>query len=181
MNRFESELGRARKEYEKALDIKEIKKSDENKKFVNFFFERSENSLLTADILYQISHNPNEKSKLGIDESYDCYAWVIVTSYYSMFYMASALIAKKGIKCGNIDVHKNVKNGFLRLYIENSYLERKLAIDYNQCKEIAQDLIQERSKRSKYQYDIGKSALARDAEISLKRAKNFFEKTRKVL
>ena len=177
-NRFEMEIKRARKEYEEAIKLEQIKKSNDNKKFTRFFFERSENSLLTANLLYEISNNPEDKISLKIDESYDSYMWVIVTCYYSMFYMASALIAKKGIKVGSSDAHKNVKNAFLRLYIENSDLERRLGIDYTQCKEIAHDLMQERNKRSKYQYDVGINVLKRDAEISIKRAKNFFEKTR---
>jgi uncharacterized protein (UPF0332 family) len=97
-----------------------------------------------------------------------------------MFYMASALIAIKGIKVGEIDVHRNVRNAFLRLYIENSDLERKLGIDYTECKEMAQDLMAERDKRSKYQYDIGMNAMRKDAETSVKCARNFFEKARKI-
>ena len=179
-SRFDSEIKRARKEYEEVLG-KEIRKSADNKKFIDFFFRQSENSLSTAGILYQVSSDSKNKAALRIDDSFDCYMWAIVTCYYSMFYMASALIAKKGIKVGRTDVHKNVKNAFLRLYIENSDLERRLGIDYTQCKEMAQDLMQERDKRSKYQYNIGKPAMKRDAEQSLKRARNFFEKTRKII
>lgn len=180
MDKFESDIKRAMEEYEQSLKAGQIKKSDGNKRFARFFFERSQNSLLTAGILYQISNNPADKSFLKIDDSYEAFMWTIVSSYYSMFYMASALIARKGIKVGEIDVHKNVKNAFLRLYIENSDLERKLGIDYTACKEIAQDLMAEREKRSKYQYDIGMSALKKDAETLVRCARNFFEKTRRL-
>ncbi|MFH1977965.1 MAG: HEPN domain-containing protein [Candidatus Aenigmatarchaeota archaeon] len=180
-SRFEMEIQKARKEYEEAIGAGQIKKSNDNKRFTRFFFERSENSLLTANLLYQISNNSEDKTSLKIDESYGSYMWVIVTCYYSMFYMASALISKKGVKVGSSDAHKNVKNAFLRLYIENSDLERRLGMEYTQCKEIAHDLMQERNKRSKYQYDVGLNVLKRDAEMSIKHAKNFFEKTRKVI
>jgi uncharacterized protein (UPF0332 family) len=181
MDKFERDIKRAREEYEEALKSGQIKKSDDNKRFARFFFERSQNSLLTTGILYQISNNPEDKSFLKIDDSYEAFMWTIVSSYYSMFYMASALVAKKGIKVGEIDVHKNVRNAFLRLYIENSDLERKLGIDYTACKEMAQDLMAEREKRSKYQYDVGMSAMRKDAETSVKCARNFFEKTRKAV
>lgn len=178
---FKKEMKKASKEYNEALQSGDLKKSNENKKFSGFFFSRSENSLLTADLLYQISNNQKDKSNLRIDESYESFMWIIVVCYYSMFYMASALIANKGIKAGHNDVHRNVKNAFLRLYIENSSLEKVLGIDYTGCKEIAEDLMQERERRSRYQYDIGEGALRRDAEMSIRRARNFFEKTRKIL
>lgn len=181
MDKFERDIKRAKEEYEASLESGHIKKSGDNKRFARFFFERSQNSLLTSGILYQISNEPKDRAALKIDDSYEAFMWTIVSSYYSMFYMASALIAMKGIKVGEIDVHKNVKNAFLRLYIENSDLEKKLGIDYTACKEIAQDLMAERDKRSKYQYDIGMSALRNDAEKSIKCARNFFEKTRKLV
>jgi len=173
-------MKRAKDEYEQSLKTGHIKKSDGNKRFARFFFGRSQNSLLTAGILYQISNDPKDKASLKIDDSYEAFMWTIVSSYYSMFYMASALIAIKGIKVGEIDVHRNVRNAFLRLYIENSDLERKLGIDYTECKEMAQDLMAERDKRSKYQYDIGMNAMRKDAETSVKCARNFFEKARKI-
>jgi uncharacterized protein (UPF0332 family) len=181
MDRFGMEMKKAREEYGQALESGEIRKSDENRRFARFFFESSRNSLLTASILHQVSTEQKDKSALGIDKSYESFMWVIVSSYYSMFYMASALIAGKGVKVGSTDVHRHVKNAFLRLYIENSDLERKLGIDYTECKEVARDLMQEREKRSKYQYEVGESALRRDAEASLARARNFFEKTRKII
>lgn len=181
MDRFERELEKARNEYDQALQSRQINKSENNKRFVRFFFERSQNSLLTASILYQVSNSQEDKKALKIEEAYESFMWVIVTCYYSMFYMASTLIAKKGIKVGEIDVHRNVKNAFLRLYIENADLERRLGADYTECKEMAQDLMQEREKRSNYQYDVGMSALKKDAETSITRARNFFDKTRKIM
>lgn len=180
-DKFERDIRKAKEEYEQSLKAGQINKSDDNKRFAKFFFERSQNSLLTAGILYQISGSPGDKSFLKIDDSYEAFMWTIVSSYYSMFYMASALIAKKGIKVGGIDVHRNVRNAFLRLYIENSDLERRLGIDYTACKEMAQDLMAEREKRSKYQYDVGMNAMKKDAETSLRCARNFFGKTRKVV
>lgn len=179
--KFKKELEVAAKQYDEALKTGKIKKSKDNEKFSRFFFQLSQKSLSTAGILYEISENDEKKKSLGIDKTHDSYLWVIVSSYYSMFYMASALIAKKGVKVGEESTHKNVKNTFLRLYIENGFLERNLGIDYNECKEMAEDLMRERDKRSKYQYDVGQSVLIKDAKTSLLRARNFFEKTRSLV
>ena len=176
--RFRKELEIAVKQYHEALKAGQIKKSKDNEKFSGFFFHLSQKSLSTAGILFEVSESNDKKKYLGIEKAYDAYLWVVVSSYYSMFYMASALIAKKGINVGEESTHKNVKNAFLRLYIENGFLEKRLGIDYNECKEIAEDLMRERDKRSKYQYDVGQSALIKDAKLSLERARNFFDKTR---
>ena len=138
----------------------------------------SQNSISTASVLFDLSRDPKKKSVVGVDLSFDGNTWVIVSSYYSMFYMASALLAKKGLKGSAVDIHKHVKNAFLHVYIANHFLDAALGIDYTESKEIAEDLMAERKKRSKYQYDVGTSALEKDSELSLKRARNFFEKAR---
>jgi uncharacterized protein YfaS (alpha-2-macroglobulin family) len=65
-------------------------------KFVDFFMKNTESSLQTASILQEISDEQSLKSTLKVGSDFESYLWVIVSSYYSMFYAATALLASQG-------------------------------------------------------------------------------------
>ena len=68
-----------------------LTKSKFNKNVFNILRNNAQESLSVANFL-----NKNKKSSL----------WIIVTSYYSMFYLANALIYKLGYKIGSRIAHK---------------------------------------------------------------------------
>src|SRR3989344_9102423 len=86
----------------------------------NILISNSRESLETADFL-----NKNNKSKL----------WIIVCSYYSMFYMANAVLYKLGYKVGEKIAHK-ITSDALIVYVRNK-LKEKLIEDYEELKEEA--------------------------------------------
>jgi len=178
MAKFEDKLKEAEDGYNAALRDKFIEKNSKQSSFTAAYANFAKNSLTTAGLLFDITKDKAKREATKIDDSYNGNMWVIVSAYFSMFYMASALLAKKGIKVGRVDTHKHVKNAFLHVYIANHFIDHALGIDYTESKEIAEDLMAERKKRSKYQYNVGTKVLETDAELSLKRARNFFEKCR---
>lgn len=180
-NDFERKLKTAEIYFSKSLKSGDITKKSEHKKLSSIYFGFSKGSLETADILYDISGDKVKKGLISVDDSYEAYMWVTVTSYYSMFYMASALLAKKQFKIGSNSTHENVKCAFLYLYISQGQLKKELGIEYQKTKELAESLMQERKKRYKCQYDMGIRTLKSDAKESLKNAKTFFETTRTIL
>src|SRR3990167_7967049 len=66
-------------------------------KFVSFFLNNSKNSLDAANLLWNASADKETQKILGI-EGFNGYLWVINASYYSMFYMARALLESIGVK-----------------------------------------------------------------------------------
>ena len=78
-----------------------VTKKEENKKLVDFYVKTAKMSLRTAGLLYELSGTQESKEKLVIDTDFECYLWVTVCSYYSMFYMANAALAREGIKVGD--------------------------------------------------------------------------------
>jgi len=171
------------------------------KKFVLFFMEQAEKSLRTADFIYELSTNDNIKQSLRAEKDFESYIWVIVTSYYSMFYAALALLAREGIKVGRQIVHKVTADALINFFISNRRLA-KMFENYEEARDATLDLIgreelmkrlekradeliiaykQEMKKRSKFQYDIGEMARRGYAETSLARAREFFAEVRKIL
>ena len=63
-------------------------------------------SLSTASILQQISDEDKLKQALKVGGGFEAYLWVIVSSYYSMFYATTALLASHGIRVRGQIVHK---------------------------------------------------------------------------
>ena len=105
--------------------------------------------------------------------------WVVVTSYYSMFYMACAYLYKIGYKPGDEIVHQVVNESLISLgrnKIKNYLLE-----NYSEEKEKALIIVdsyldnyeREKAKRASFQYQTTESIKESKAQTSLNRAKEF--------
>jgi len=170
-------------------------------KFVEFFLKNAESSLQTASILQEISDRQELKHTLKLSIDFESYLWVIVASYYSMFYAATALLASQGIRATGQIVHKVTSDSLIHFFGSNDRLA-KLLEQYEEAKETSLELIgreelmksmqkkadqlivayeSERKKRSKFQYDIGVEAKRGYAETSLNRAREFVFEIRKIL
>lgn len=169
--------------------------------FVSFFMKNAESSLQTASILQEISDDETLKGTLKISKDFESYLWVIVSSYYSMFYAATALLASQEIRLTGQIVHKVTGDALIHFFVPNAKLA-KLLEDYEETKAVGLELIgreelmksmqkradelivayeSERKKRSKFQYDIGVQAKRGYAQTSLERAKEFMFEITKVL
>ncbi len=170
-------------------------------KFVGFFMTNANSSLETASVLFQVSDDSATKASLEMDTNFESYLWVIVSSYYSMFYAATALLASQGIKARGEIVHKVTADALIHFFISNKKFA-KLMAEYEEAKDVSLELVgreellkridskanelilafeRERRKRSKFQYDVGVSAKRGYAETSLNRAKEFGFEVRKAL
>ena len=70
----------------KYLEEKLMTKKEEHKNLVNFYLKTAKMSLRVAEVLFDLSKNNEPKEKLSIENEFECYLWVTVCSYYSMFY-----------------------------------------------------------------------------------------------
>jgi|SRR3989344_4625742 len=154
--------------------LKKIKEYNEN--IFNTFRKDSEESLKVAGLL--------SKNNLS-------WLWTIVCSYYSMFYIANAVIYKLGYKIGGKIAHK-ITSDALIFYVRKK-LKEKLLEDFETAKEEAlelagikaDELIEsfdfERLKRSRFQYEMTEPIKKTKAETSLNRAKKFVFEMEKLL
>ncbi len=176
-------------------------KDRDAQKFVGFFMKNAESSLQTASILQEISGAEALKSTLKVGIDFESYLWVIVSSYYSMFYAATALLASQGIRVTGQIVHKVTADALIHFFVSNQKLARLLE-QYEEAKTVGLELIgreelmksmekranelivayeSERKKRSKFQYDIGVQAKMGYAQTSLDRAKEFVFEISKIV
>lgn len=117
--------------------------------------------------------------------------WVIVCSYYSMYYIANAVLYKIGYKIGTKVSHKITADALI-VFIRNK-LRKSLLEDYEEAKEEALEIIgrktdeiilsfdNEMKKRSIFQYETTEEIKRVKAKTSLERAKKFIFELEKLI
>ena len=155
-------------------------KKQTNQTAKKMHIENSNLSLETAQKLLSLENN-----------SYKPYLWIIVCSYYSMFYIANAVLLQLGYKVEKKISHK-VTSDALIVYVRNK-LKKELLSEYEDIKETALELISsktdslfesfdlERDKRSIFQYQMEEEIKKGKALTSLQRAKIFVFEMKKLL
>lgn len=162
--------------------------------YVDFFIKNAKDSLDSAKILFESSINEKTKVALGMPK-FNGFLWVINSSYYSMFYMARALLESVGVKIKTDEsIHFLVYNALIYYFYSTGRLERHFIDDFENAqdeavqilgKEKAREMISsysnEKEKRAKFTYELGEIAMLGKAGTSLDRAKRFMEEARKIL
>lgn len=162
----------AERNFKRYLEEGKIKKVEFNKLIYSTYLRNANESLIVANQLFQ-----NRTSSL----------WVVVTSYYSMFYIACAYLYKLGYKPGDEIVHQVVNESLIvqgRHKIKNHLLE-----NYSEEKDKALVIVdnyldnyeREKGKRASFQYQTTEEIKETKAKTSLERAKEFVELIRGIL
>ncbi len=167
--------------------IKEEKIISPKSDTCDFFIKKSSNALIISKRLLDLFE----------EEQMDTHTWVINTAYYSMFFGATALLAKYNHRI-NVDVgiHKLTYHALVHYFIkEESKLKWQLVEEYGEAVEDAGEIMQlsekkikglvadfgfELEKRKIFTYDLGEDAERTKALTSYVRAKNFFQEVEKI-
>lgn len=171
------------------MDEKRIKQAES--KFKNYL---NEGKIKKADRFEELIYNTylrNTRESLKVAnqlfENKTSFLWVVVASYYSMFYMACAYLYKLGYKAGDEIVHQVVNEALIvqgRHKIKNHILE-----NYSEEKDKALAMVdnyldnyeREKGKRASFQYQTTEEIKESKAKTSLDRAKEFIELIRQIL
>lgn len=166
------------------LDKNRIKEAENNvKSYLNEgLLKKADSSQQVIDILLS-----NAKESLRVAEEINqknlSELWVIVCSYYAMYYYANAVLLKFGYKVGDKIVHKVTSDAMI-VYIRGR-LKETLLEEYEETREEALNLAGikadaliesfefERNKRSLIQYRTKEIEKRSKAKTSLQRAKEF--------
>ena len=168
----EKRIKKSEENFRRYLNDGLIKKSDFQEVIYNTYMNNSAESLKAADELFR-----NKTSSL----------WVVVSSYYSMFYIASAYIYKKGYKAGHEIVHQIINEALIvlaRKDMENHFLEeyeeeKQKAL--SSCSSLLDEYEFEKSKRAQFQYETTGEIKESKAKTSLERAKRFVAVIRQLI
>lgn len=170
------------------MDEKRMKIAENN--FKSYLRDGLIKKEVFKDIVYQ-TYLKNSAESLNVAsellKNKTSYLWVVVSSYYSMFYIASAYLYKKGYKAGQEIVHQVINEALIVL--SKSDLEKHFLDEYEEEKEKAlaasENLLKnyefEKAKRVRFQYETTEVIKEAKARTSLERAKNFVAVIRQLL
>ena len=189
----DKKIEEAKKNAIKSINAGDITKTRDSK-YADFFIKNAKNSLDSAKILFDMSVNEKNRILLGMPD-FNGFLWVINSSYYSMFYMARALLESIGVKIKSDEsIHFLVFNALIYYFYLNGKLEKHFIEDFENAQEESSEILgkekakemisnysSEKEKRVKFTYEIGEIAMKNKAETSLNRAKKFNEEVRKIL
>jgi len=152
-------------------------KKDRNETAKSMYLKNAELSLNLAEECMKSSLKPH--------------IWVVVISYYSMFYIANAILLELGYKTSDKVVHKVTNDALIVLVTDK--IKKGLMEEYENAKEDALEIASiksdeiigfyglEMSKRSRFQYEMTESIQEQKASTSLKRARQFMFEMKKLL
>lgn len=170
----ENRIGEAEKNVKEYLQSEMLKKQSYKKEIITVLQNNASDSIEIAEFLAE-----SKKSDL----------WIIVTSYYSMFYIANAVLFKLGYKVGDKIPHKVTADALI-VFVRNK-LKKRFLEEYEEAQNEAlpgikaDNLIEgfdrEQAKRGRLQYETTAVEKHSKAIISLKRAKEFVFEMEKLL
>ena len=141
------------------------------------YIENADISLRTANELIQGLLKPH--------------IWVIVISYYAMFYIANAILLKYGYKTRDKIAHKVTNEALIVLILDK--IKKGLLEDYETIQQDALEIANakaesivesyslELEKRSRFQYNMLEVIKENKAQTSFKRATEFVFEIKKLL
>jgi len=172
------------------LDAKRIKEAETNvKSYLNDGLLKRKQ--LDVNVLKIFLNNAKESLKVAESVKETSDLWVIVCSYYSMYYYSNAVLLKLGYKVDDKIVHKVTSDAII-VFVRGK-LKESLIEEYEEAKEEALNLAGmkadfiietfdfERDKRSRIQYKTLDSDKHVKARTSLQRAKEFALEMEKLL
>lgn len=169
-------------------------KTNSSKTFVEFFMKNSAESLEAASVLYTLSTDKEKQKIFGLS-NFNGFLWVVNASYYSMFYMARALLENSGIQIkSEQSIHSVTFDAVIYFFYATGKLKKNLIERFIEANEEAADLLgrekadqlisdyfNEKSKRGTFTYETGAIVMMNKAKTSLERANNFNKEINKII
>lgn len=161
-------------------------KTKEKPEHVDFYLKNADDSIDSAKALFELSTNLDKQQYLGFT-SFNGLLWVVNASYYSMFYMARALLENSGIKIKtDFSIHSVTFDSVIYYFYLTGKLQKELLDDFIDAKEDADELLGkqkadeliedyffEKKKRGSFTYNMGEVLVQSKAKTSLERAQKF--------
>ena len=150
------------------------------------YLQRAENELVAAQMLFDISSNPNiQKEQFKLEKDFTFYSTVISHSYYCIFYSAKAILIKEKIKTEAPEIHKKTLEAFETYLVKTGKLDVELLKIYKKMIVRAEELLEifsrEKGKRGEFTYKKLPQANKEPAKDSLDNASLFFKNINKIV
>lgn len=155
-------------------------------KLSELYIQRSENEIVAAQILFEISNNEKiQKEQFKLEKEFTFYSLTISHAYYSIFYAAQAILIKEGIKVESPEIHKKTLEAFEKHLVKTGKLDIELLKIYKRMIIRADELLgiftREKKKRGEFTYQKLPQANKQPAQESINNALFFFKNINQIL
>jgi uncharacterized protein (UPF0332 family) len=161
---------------------------------VEFFLRNADDSVDCAKALYELSTDCEKQKFFGLTD-FNGLLWVVNASYYSIFYMARALIENEGIKLKtDLSIHTVTFDTIVSYFYLTGRLQKELLNDFIEAKaeaaeilgkqkadELIEEYFFEKKKRGTFTYNMGETLVKSKARTSLERAQKFRRELKKII
>ena len=159
-----------------------------------FFMKNADDAIDSAKLLFEVSTNKEKQKTLGLT-NFNGLLWVVNASYYSMFYIARAILESEGIKIKTEkSIHSVTFDAIIHYFYLTGRLQKELIEDYINAKEdsteilgkqkadeLIEDYFLEKRKRGSFTYNMGSILIKTKAKTSLQRARKFRKEIKKII
>ncbi len=132
------------------------------------YLDAAEETFLTAQLIYKASSDNKIKELVELDPSYCSFRWVIIISYYAMFYAATSILSLLKIKIGEKETHMATLSTLYQHLVLTKRLEETLFEKYKNAQEKSFEIIEKYTggmiKRRTATYDFSKSIGEEDSK-----------------
>ncbi len=152
-------------------------------KLVSKYLERADKNLELMSIISELSKNKEAQKILKLPENYLNDEWLIITSYYSMYHSALALLAKIGYKS---DTHTATIFALEKFFVEKELIGQEYFAMFKHAKDQLNkkdidNLSKGKENREIAQYKVTEAINHAIAEASMKNAYEFVNKIKSII
>jgi len=201
----EQKMVKAEKRIKELLDSEDLKRLPEqvNDQIAQFYEQKSANRMETASLIFSYSSDAKKKQSTEVSKEYADYGEVVAASYYAMYYVVHAYLAKKyamKLREETRGVHAITHHLILCYLVKTNQLATHLYEEYKktmestaQIQKISIDDFQEeafgyakkydesRAARERGTYNVTKSVEEHHAKQAMDVAKEFIGTVRELM
>lgn len=150
---------------------------------VPYYIDKARHNLLMAKIICNISEDIKFKQTLSIPDDFIAFDWVIITGYYAMFHIATALLGTIGIRTRS---HESLINALEYQFVhKKDLLETDFIKKISKAKKLEEHYINRmwtaKTKRIMAHYRAEKEVLKKDAYKILDAAIKFVDRLQEII
>lgn len=150
---------------------------------VPYYIDKARHNLLMAKIIYNISEDIRIKQTLSIPDDFIAFDWVIITGYYAMFHISTALLGTIGIRTRT---HESLINALEYQFVyKKNLLETDFIKKISSAKKLEERYVNRmwtaKTKRITAHYKAEKEISKKDAYKILEDSNRFVDRLQEII
>lgn len=150
---------------------------------VPYYMDKARHNLLIAKLIFNISNDTRLNKILSLSDDFHAFDWVIITSYYAMFHMSTALLGTIAIRTRT---HESLINALEYQFVhKKNLLESDFIKKISEAKKLEEQYVNRmwiaKAKRITAHYKAEKEISKKDAYKTIRDSTIFVDRLQEIL